>query len=64
MIQLADEFVRLRQSDRDSQVRLMVAMKRKLTPAILRELSHDENESIRLRVARHRRTTPDVLELL
>lgn len=50
--------------DPDSRVRLMVAMKRKLTPEVLSKLADDEDESARLRVAIHRNTPDSVLREL
>ncbi len=48
--------------DSDARVRHAVAMKRKLTPALLVQLSLDDDESVRMRVAMHRNTSRETLE--
>lgn len=47
--------------DPSPDVRLMVAMKGKATPSMLRALSTDGNDAVRAAVARHRRTPSSVL---
>jgi hypothetical protein len=51
-------------NDPDVRVRHAVSMKRKLTPAILAQLSADDDESIRMRVAMHKNTARETLENL
>lgn len=58
------EILEILARDTDWKVRVTVAGKRKLTEALLRQLSVDPYETVRAKVARHRKTPRDVLEQL
>lgn len=51
-------------SSPDARVRVMVARKRKATPALLSRLATDEHDAVRAAVARHRSTPREVLEAM